>query len=66
MRYEFEMEREEKDLLVKAWYDAFRKKKIDETQFRSALIDLGVQEWKIEALVKRVKALAKVEEAVAS
>jgi len=60
MRYELEMEREEKDLLVKAWYDAFRKKKIDETQFRSALLDLGVQDWKIEALVRRVRALEKL------
>jgi len=59
MRYEFEREREERDLLVKAWYDTFRMGKIDETKFRSALLDLGVQDWKINALVRRVRALEK-------
>jgi len=47
-----ELETEDKEDLAKGWLTAFRKELIDETKLRSALIDLGMQDWKIETLVK--------------
>jgi len=47
-----EAETEEKEDLAKGWITAFRKDKIDETKLRKELIDLGIQDWKLESLIK--------------
>jgi len=55
-----EAETEEKEELAKGWMMAFRKGKIDETKLRSELINLGMQEWKREAIIKLELARKKI------